>query len=374
MFSKILILLPALSGIVNAGPNGGAGDTLGRSLNVRDIAPVLDFTQSTWIWTGEQTGPSDVAPVGVRPFRKAIPSSSTKCPVCATILLSCDDHYSIFVNGREIGSGACWRSTAPFMSSYVFTVGLDPEGHNVVAIAGENVDGPAGLIATVLVDYSDGTTETIVTDNTWKTLKVAPPGGWTSPSYNDTAWTTAVSEGPTESTPWKSPPLPPALDMIGVHWIQTNESVSSGSANGLGHRPFRKTITSPYGKAAVCGKVVLSAEDSYTLYVNGKNIGSGSGWTKMQAYPIPELETDTNLVAVDGASTRANDRVYLAASVLIAYNDGTSEVYLTDGSWKTMNGLPPAGFEQPDADDSDWYGATIWPDRTVGTDVTVPYA
>ena len=170
-----------------------------------------------------------------------------------------DDHYSLFVNGREIGSGACWQSTAPYMLSYVFTVGLDPEGHNTVAIAGGNVDGPAGLIGTILVDYSDGTTETIVTDETWKTLKADPPGGWTSPNYNDTAWTTAVSEGPTESTPWKSPPLPPALNMTGVHWIQTNESVSSGSANGLGQRPFRKTITSPYGKAAVCGKIVLSA-------------------------------------------------------------------------------------------------------------------
>ncbi|KAK0222230.1 lectin [Armillaria fumosa] len=321
-------------------------DTLGRSLNARDVAPVLDFTHSTWIWTGEQTGPSDVVPVGVRPFRKVIPSSSTKCPVCVTILLSCDDHYSVFVNGREIGSGACWHSTAPFMSSYVFTVGLDPEGHNVVAIAGKNVGRPAGLIATMLVDYSDGTTETIVIDNTWKTLKAASTGGWTSPSYNDTAWTAAVSEGSMQSTPWKSP-LPPTLNMTGVPWIQTNE-------------PFRKTIASPYGKAAVCGKVVLSADDSYTLYVNGKNIGSGSGWTKMQAYSIP--------------TTRANDRVYLAASMLIAYNDGTSEVYSTDGSRKTMNGLPLAGFEQPDADGSDWYGATIWPGPAVGTDVTVPYA
>lgn len=62
--------------------------SLVRSLDARDVAPVLDFTDSTWIWTGEQAGSSDVAPVGVRPFRKEIPSSSTKCPVYATILIS----------------------------------------------------------------------------------------------------------------------------------------------------------------------------------------------------------------------------------------------------------------------------------------------
>ncbi len=94
----------------------------------------------------------------------------------------------------------------------------------------------------------------------------------------------------------------------------------------------------------------------------------------MQAYSIPDLDPDMNLIAVNGTNTETNDRVYLAASVLVAYNDGTSEVYSTDGSWKTMNGPPPAGFEQPGADDSDWYGATIWPVRPVGADATVPDA
>ncbi|KAK0438557.1 hypothetical protein EV421DRAFT_1906490 [Armillaria borealis] len=307
MFSKILFLLPALFGIENAGPTQGGADTTSvRSLDARDVAPVLDFTHSTWIWTGEQTGSGNTsdAPAGVRPFRKAVPSSSTKCPVCATIIISCPPYTPVY--------------------SFVFTVGLDPEGHNVVAIAaiaGGNIGGPAGLIVTMLVDYSDGTTEMIVSDNTWKTMKAVPLGGWTSPSYNDSAWTPAVSEGPTANTYWKSPILPPALNMTGVHWIQTDES--GGSAIGLGQRPFRKTITSPYGKAAVCGKVVLSAEDSYTLYVNGKNIGSGSGWTKMQACSVPELDTDMNLVAVSETSAGVNDRVYLAASMLVAFNDGT---------------------------------------------------
>ncbi|KAK0492241.1 lectin [Armillaria luteobubalina] len=370
MFSKILILLPALVGIVSAGPTGGAGDTLG-SLDARNVAPVLDFTKSTWVWTGEQTGSGNSirAPAGVRPFRMAVPSSSTKCPVCATIIVSCDDYCSLFVNGGANGSRHCLRTNPPYIpaSSFVYTVAMESESDNVFAISVGNYGGPAGLIATILVDYADGTTETLVTDNTWKTLKAPPPDGWTSPSYNDSDWTPTVSEGPTANTFWKSPILPRALNMTGVPWVQTNESVSSGSADGLRHRPFRKTITSPYGKFAVCGK------DSYSLYVNGQNIGSGSDWTKMQAYSIPELGLCSNVIAVDGASTQANGKVSLAASALIAYNDGTSEVYLTDGSWKTLNGPPPAGFEVPWADDSDWYGATM-SGRTVGTGVTVPYA
>ncbi|KAK0185535.1 lectin [Armillaria mellea] len=324
-----------------------------RELNARAVEPTLDFSGSTWIWTGEQNGAAnDDAPVGVHPFRKAIPSSSTKCPVCATIIISCDDSYSIVVNGKEIGVGNGYHTSA------VYTVGLEPEGHNVFAIAVNNIGGAAGLIATIHVDYSDGTTQTIATDTTWKTIKSSPPGGWTSPSFNDSAWIAASSEGHTANTPWGMPPLPPAMNMTGVSWIRTNETSPAG-VDPLGHRPFRKTISSPYGKAAVCGKVVITADDEYTLYVNGNNIGNGSSWQAMQAYSIPILDTDENLIAVDSVNTQPTV-AGLIAGVLVAYNDGTSETYYTDDSWKTLAATSPAGFEATDLDDSSWMSAKMW--------------
>ncbi len=54
-----------------------------RSLDARAVAPTLNFDKSFWIWTGEKP-----VPFGVRPFRKIVPPSSTKCPVCATIIIS----------------------------------------------------------------------------------------------------------------------------------------------------------------------------------------------------------------------------------------------------------------------------------------------
>ncbi|KAK0460156.1 uncharacterized protein EV420DRAFT_1641489 [Desarmillaria tabescens] len=338
---------------------------LRRSLDARAVAPTLDFSGSTWIWTGEQIGTNDNAPVGVRPFRKAIPSSNTKCPVCATIIISSDDLYSIVVNGNEIGAGNGYKRSA------VYTAGLEPEGHNVFAIAVNNTGGAAGLIATILVDYSDGTTQTIVTDTTWKTIKATPPGGWTSPSFDDSAWIAAASEGPTASTPWGLPALPPAMNMTGVSWIRTNETSAAG-VDPLGHRPFRKTIASPYGKAAVCGKVVITADDAYTLYVNGNNIGNGSNWLAMQAYSIPILDADENLIAVDSVNTQPTV-AGLIAGVLVAYNDGTSETYYTDDSWKTMDAASPAGFEATDLDDSAWISAKEWVHGSSAL-VTVPPA
>ncbi|KAK0460149.1 lectin [Desarmillaria tabescens] len=349
----VVYLIPAFLSVVTGtllprSADAPAGLSSVRSLDARAVAPTLDFHNSTWIWTGEKP-----MPLGVRPFRKTIPASKTKCPVCATILISSDDTYSIVVNGAEIGSGNGWGQPA------VYTAALQPENENVFAIAMNNLYvNAASLIVTIHVDYKDGTSETIVTDNTWKTLKTVPPSGWANPNFNDSAWGNAVSILAGTSTPWGQPfVLPPVMNMTGRREIWTNESNAQGTAP-VGHRPFRKTITSPYGKAAVCGKVVITADNAYTLYVNGDNIGSGRAWRSMQAYSIPRLDSDVNDVVVDGENVTPNSRAWVAAGILIAYNDGSSERYYTDASWKTLNSAPSAGFEQAGTDDSSWMSAT----------------
>ncbi|KAK0460128.1 lectin [Desarmillaria tabescens] len=361
MFAQVALLLPVFLSVVAGSVLPSTADAsadisadvsadaalLHRSLDARAVAPTLDFNDSTWIWTGEPT-----AHLGVRPFRKRIPSSNRKCPTCATILLSSDDLYTINVNGAEIGSGEGWRT------SVVYTVGLNPEGDNVFAIAVNNTIGLAGpLIATILVDYTDGTTETIVTDTTWKTLQTVPPSGWTSPSFDDSRWTAAVAKLPGTQTPWGTPfVLPSAINMTDAHWIWTNETDSNGH-DPVGHRAFRDTITSPYGKAAVCGKVVIGADNNYTLFVNGNNIGHGGNWHSMEAYSIPNLDPDVNVFAVDGENAPPVSPAGVIAGILIAYNDGSSETFYTDKTWKTVTGLPD-GFEEVGLDDSAWSDAS----------------
>ncbi len=113
-------------------------------------------------------------------------------------------------------------------------------------------------------------------------------------------------------------------------------------------------------------------DDAYTLYANGDNIGSAEDWTSMEVYSIPQLDPDVNVVAVDGANTLANSPGWLAGGILIAYSDGSSERYLTDGSWKTITSAPPAGFEQVTTDDSSWVNSTGL--GAMHSGVTVPRA
>ncbi len=79
----------------------------------------------------------------------------------------------------------------------------------------------------------------------------------------------------------------------------------------------------------------------------------------MQAYSIPILDADKNLIAVDSVNTQPTV-AGLIAGVLVAYSDGTSETYYTDDSWKTLAATSPAGFEATDLDDSSWIGAKEW--------------
>ncbi|KAK0470495.1 hypothetical protein IW261DRAFT_1516277, partial [Armillaria novae-zelandiae] len=339
------------------------------ALEVRERFSPLYFDDAKWIWTSEP-----VAVLGPRPFRKRVPSSSTKCPVCATIILSSDDIYTLNVNGKEIGTGEGWGNVV------TYTVGLEPEGDNVFAVQVNNTIGSGGttgagpFIATILVNYKDGSTDIIYTDTTWKTLSSVPPAGWTSPSFDDSKWETPV-------TAWGSTWVyPPAIDMDPAQAIWTDEVKNSVAP--VGHRAFHTTITSPYGKAAVCGKMVINADNNYTLYVNGDYQGHGGDWHTMQAYSVPILDPDVNVFAVDGengvvspGSTQPNPASVFAGMV-IAYNDGSFATYYTSKNWKAAHSVP-SGFEDPGYDDGSWMAASEY--GTFGTSssksvITIPRA
>ncbi|KAK0432669.1 hypothetical protein EV421DRAFT_1910778 [Armillaria borealis] len=186
-------------------------------------------------------------------FRKTIPHTNTKCPVCMTIIVIADDRYTLYTNGAEIGSGIAYEGSGS--TSQVYTVGLSPEIDNVIAINATNTGGPAGLIATIHVDYLDGTsTPTRLGRPCERQLQAAlrTPASTTRRGLQRTSRSS---------------------------WIWTNESTSAAVTTPVGNRAIRKTIQSPYGKGAVCAKVVLTTDNGYAVYANGQNLGSGSDYT-----------------------------------------------------------------------------------------------
>ncbi|KAF7323163.1 hypothetical protein HMN09_00096700 [Mycena chlorophos] len=332
------------------------------------VANALDFSQSSWIWTNEVTTPGGTAPVGSRAFRKTFTPPLGKTPATANIIITVDNGYTLYVNGAEVGVGA------DFHDAEQYCVALD-SCLNVFAVTGVNAGGPAALLVAIEVLYTDGTTSTLVSDTTWR-YDVAVPTGYEQLSYDDNSWTPAISQGAYGIAPWDTiaiPSNPPVLSLTNSFWIWTDE-VSGGNAPP-GSRAFRRTYTPPIGSTPTLAKVVIAADNEYTLYIGGVLIGSGTTFSTAQTYLVPlTSQLNENVVlAVEATNTltTANPAGLIAAVEIISMDItcgcNSSALFETDARWVYDTSVP-AGFEQPAFDDSAWpaavtevaYGGAPW--------------
>ncbi|KAF9459417.1 hypothetical protein BDZ94DRAFT_1020793 [Collybia nuda] len=183
-----------------------AGWDINSQIEKRDgelpVALVNAFQSSSWIWTTETDPPN--APALDRAFRSTFISPVGKVATSAIILLSVDDRFSFYVNGNLVGTSP----TTPdnWKNAHVYIVTLAPTT-NVFAIRGTNLPdvniggpSPAGVLAAIQVNFSDGLTSLLSSSGGWRATKVIPDG-FESPSFNDSQWDPAsplfkYGEGP----------------------------------------------------------------------------------------------------------------------------------------------------------------------------------
>ncbi|KAJ6599588.1 hypothetical protein B0H10DRAFT_2231241 [Mycena sp. CBHHK59/15] len=120
------------------------------------------------------------------------------------------------------------------------------------------------------------------------------------------------------------------------------------------HRAFRKTFSPPQGKTATLADIIITADDSYILYVNG-------------------IQPCLNVFAVDAGNNAGP--AGLLATVQVTYSDGGTATLGTDASWRVDPGMTP-GFEQLSFDDNGWVTASVimtafWAEATIPQPATV---
>ena len=288
-------------------------------------------TDAQWIWYPEGA-PRIEAPVAKRYFRKTIELAQP--PKSARLAVTADDSSEVFLNGHSVGNTKTWTVTQDFDVTQYMT-----SGTNVLAIAAINDGGAAGLIARLVIEPQSGEPVTVTTDGSWKSSTSEVPN-WTDAGFDDSAWPTALVLGPADSQPWGKPyPL-------------TKEAPSP-----LLRKTFKITKTVKKAYAYTCGL------GFYELHLNGKKVGDevlqpgftsydkralyvtkdvtgllksggnvvgvilGNGWFNVQAHDIWNFER---------APWRNTPRLLLQLN--IEYSDGTSEIIVSDGSWKTAAG------------------------------------
>jgi hypothetical protein len=112
------------------------------------------FTNAaSWIWYPEQ------AVAGDRWFRKAFQAEKTPKP--ARLRITCDNGYSVSLNGRPVGRGSRWET----VQEYDVTKHLRA-GRNLLEVRATNTGDSAGLIAELT---DDGLC--VATDATWRCAK-----------------------------------------------------------------------------------------------------------------------------------------------------------------------------------------------------------
>jgi len=150
-----------------------------------------------------------------------------------------------------------------------------------------------------------------------------------------------------------------SLKRIPAHWIWLGPVVGDQQVD------VRKTIElskRPYSAIAT-----ITADDAFTLFVNGVKVGGTTpvelGWANAHQYDVATyLHSGKNVIGIEGVNYGGG------AGILFSLDVNNKSALVSDVSWKGVLGLdPPRGWLDTDFDDSSWQAATD--EGKVGTSI-----
>jgi putative heme-binding domain-containing protein len=148
-----------------------------------------------WIWLNEGD-PLKKAPAEACYFRRAfdVPRVVDE----ATIDITADKAFTLFVNGTQVGKGDNPKRVYHFdVKKHVIA------GKNSVAIEATGSGGPSGLLVRLMYVPNGQSVVGIPSDASWKVTKTKE-AGWEKTEFDDGKWTAAKVLGPYGKTgPWK---------------------------------------------------------------------------------------------------------------------------------------------------------------------------
>ncbi|KAJ6514549.1 hypothetical protein DFH09DRAFT_1374025 [Mycena vulgaris] len=177
----------------------------GRSVAIAAADPnVPSLASSSWIWSISTAATE--APVGTVGFRKTVVSPSGKTATSALIVVAVDNGYTLYVNEKYVGAPPGHPSIPDFKRGQQFKVDLSASS-NTITVFGENIAapgttgaGPAGFVAAIRIQYSDGSSDLVGTDATWLSGAFTTVPAFFSTA--DSALSPAFAIGAMGAAPW----------------------------------------------------------------------------------------------------------------------------------------------------------------------------
>jgi hypothetical protein len=148
----------------------------------------------------------------------------------------------------------------------------------------------------------------------------------------------------------------PVEPLKAAKWIWFQEG-NPASAAPLGRRHFRRALVLPESKIeSAC--VALTADNAFTLWVNGRKVGVGDNFTQAQEFDLaPLLRPGTNVLAVtaENSGEQANP-AGLIASLRIRLRGGETMELNSDASWRA-SASAKGDWQTSGASDAGWSAA-----------------
>ncbi len=310
----------------------------------------LSLDGASWIWYPEGS-PADSAPLATRYFRREVDIPAGQTLARANFLITADDQFVVYVNGQEVGRSSGQVSSWTQAQELNITGDLHA-GANEIAVAATNAGGPGSWIGQLGLDYTDGTTTDLATDNTWKSSQDGPQG-WQNPGFDDSAWVPALSVDPYGSGPWGSGVSVGSELLLRKKFALENQPIT-------GARLYVSGLSYPY------------------LYLNGRAVSSDKLDTAFTTYSktvdystfdvTKLLHSAANEIAVSLGSGfyagGADDypasgepwqpaQPKLKLELDVQYANGTSTQVVSDPTWQVATG--PTSFNSSASQEYDAY-------------------
>jgi len=151
----------------------------------------------------------------------------------------------------------------------------------------------------------------------------------------------------------------PGLSLTGLNWIWYPEGNPTQSAP-VATRYFRRTISVRSDSALTSATLLLAADNSYTAYLNGTQVGQGQNYAIATPFPVlPQLQAGSNIIAIAASNSgTVGNPAGLIGELILGYADGTQTNLPMDASWKVSKTLQ-TNWQTLGFDDSTWTNALV---------------
>ncbi len=133
------------------------------------------------------------------------------------------------------------------------------------------------------------------------------------------------------------PEVRPAADDLGsASWIWS-PSGRPAEAAPPGKLYFRRLFAVDAGRAVESVRLVMTADNAFSCWINGHPAGSGGDWKRVFRFDVtPDVKPGRNLLAVEAVNWgSAPNPAGLIGVLTVTYRDGGVAAVVTDKTWET---------------------------------------